>query len=194
MYKSSILFIIVAIWVSFYSIRTTTAETNDEFKLIKTTHGVIRGKVATTLFKQRKYYSFRGIPYARPPVGSLRFKVLSVLWQILFIMPNGDRIKVRSNYRRPSRQNRGLASLTLWNTLHSAYRKNKRTCLIMGLPQTLVQTMYLAPKTVYTWIFLYQVMNKTRQIRNLIISFSIVRRKYSAGEVSGDIRCSRWCI
>ncbi|XP_049774677.1 esterase E4-like [Schistocerca cancellata] len=35
--------------------------------------GALRGKVATT-HSGKKYYSFQGIPYAKPPVGPLRFK------------------------------------------------------------------------------------------------------------------------
>lgn len=45
-----------------------------EYTLVETANGVVRGKVATTLFKQKRYYSFRGIPFAQPPLGPLRFK------------------------------------------------------------------------------------------------------------------------
>lgn len=76
MYTFSIMVIAVAICST--SLRAMNVEVNDEFKLIETSHGVIRGKLEITLFKQRRYFSFRGIPYARPPVGPLRFKVLCV--------------------------------------------------------------------------------------------------------------------
>lgn len=39
---------------------------------------VTQGRVAGTIMKSRdgkSFYAFRGIPYARPPVGDLRFKV-----------------------------------------------------------------------------------------------------------------------
>lgn len=37
--------------------------------------GRIRGKRSSTLFQEKPYYSFRGIPYAQPPIKDLRFKV-----------------------------------------------------------------------------------------------------------------------
>lgn len=37
--------------------------------------GRIRGKRSLTLFQEKPYYSFRGIPYAQPPIKDLRFKV-----------------------------------------------------------------------------------------------------------------------
>ena len=47
-------------------------QSSDTFKLINTPYGVIRGKVDTqTKVPVAKFF---GIPYARPPVGSLRFK------------------------------------------------------------------------------------------------------------------------
>ena len=43
-------------------------------EIVKTTQGTLRGKEATTK-TGFKYYSFKGIPYAKPPIGHLRFKV-----------------------------------------------------------------------------------------------------------------------
>lgn len=37
--------------------------------------GRVRGKRSLTLFHEKPYYSFRGIPYAQPPIKDLRFKV-----------------------------------------------------------------------------------------------------------------------
>ncbi|CAB3229013.1 unnamed protein product [Arctia plantaginis] len=36
--------------------------------------GVLLGRVEKTVFKKEDYFSFRGIPYAEPPTGPLRFK------------------------------------------------------------------------------------------------------------------------
>lgn len=37
--------------------------------------GQIKGKLVKHLYGD-DYYSFQGIPYAKPPIGDLRFKVL----------------------------------------------------------------------------------------------------------------------
>lgn len=47
----------------------------DEIKIIETTSGLVRGKSFSTLFQSKQYYAFKGIPYAEPPINSLRFKV-----------------------------------------------------------------------------------------------------------------------
>lgn len=45
------------------------------FFTIEIEHGRIRGKLNRTLFDGKFFYSFRGIPFAKPPLGELRFKV-----------------------------------------------------------------------------------------------------------------------
>lgn len=40
--------------------------------------GRVRGKRGLTLFREKPYYSFRGIPYAQPPIKDLRFKVSEI--------------------------------------------------------------------------------------------------------------------
>lgn len=47
----------------------------DEFVIVTTFNGNIRGLKHATLYNQYPYYAFKGIPYAKPPLGSLRFKV-----------------------------------------------------------------------------------------------------------------------
>lgn len=41
---------------------------------VMTTKGIVQGKLLSTVGKGVKYSSFLGIPFAQPPVGSLRFK------------------------------------------------------------------------------------------------------------------------
>lgn len=43
--------------------------------IVLTTNGWVRGSRETTQRKQVDFIAFRGIPYAKPPIGELRFKV-----------------------------------------------------------------------------------------------------------------------
>lgn len=45
-------------------------------KLVQTKFGMIRGLVKKNILGG-EYFSFKGIPYAEPPVGKLRFQVCS---------------------------------------------------------------------------------------------------------------------
>lgn len=44
------------------------------YKTVETDYGAVRGILNETLFNQKPYVSYRGIPFAKPPVGELRFK------------------------------------------------------------------------------------------------------------------------
>lgn len=44
-------------------------------KTVQIADGSIRGVRETSLRKQVDFYAFRGIPFAKPPLGELRFKV-----------------------------------------------------------------------------------------------------------------------
>lgn len=63
-----IVWILVVIFVNFI-------ECNNR-KIIETNNGQVRGIQEATLLENINYYSFRGIPYAKPPIDELRFKVL----------------------------------------------------------------------------------------------------------------------
>ncbi|XP_026684754.1 esterase SG1-like [Diaphorina citri] len=43
-------------------------------KVISTSYGKLKGSLKTSKYDATKYFSFQGIPYAKPPVGNLRFK------------------------------------------------------------------------------------------------------------------------
>lgn len=47
----------------------------NETKKVNLKQGVLLGRVEKTVYKKQDYISFRGIPYAEPPTGPLRFKV-----------------------------------------------------------------------------------------------------------------------
>lgn len=53
----------------------STVVSDDINTIVETSCGPVRGKLSETLFDQRPYYAFKGIPYAEPPVNKLRFKV-----------------------------------------------------------------------------------------------------------------------
>lgn len=47
----------------------------DSYKMVTTENGAVRGRLELSFLRKVPYYSFKGIPYAQPPVGELRFKV-----------------------------------------------------------------------------------------------------------------------
>lgn len=47
----------------------------DEYKVVNTEYGLVRGKLNTTFLEAKPYYYFKRIPYAKAPIGELRFKV-----------------------------------------------------------------------------------------------------------------------
>lgn len=48
--------------------------TEDDAPIVETKEGLLRGKFMSTN-NGRKLYAFTSIPYARPPLGELRFQV-----------------------------------------------------------------------------------------------------------------------
>lgn len=66
---SRVPYIILAALVQIFSVFA------NDFPIVHTNLGDIRGNVAKTFLDKRDFYSFRGIRYAQPPVGELRFKV-----------------------------------------------------------------------------------------------------------------------
>lgn len=48
------------------------------YKTILTENGAVRGRLNLTYLHKKSYYAFKGIPYAKPPVGELRFKVCPI--------------------------------------------------------------------------------------------------------------------
>lgn len=47
----------------------------DQYKIVDTDNGKVRGIKSISLLKGDQYYAFKGIPYAQPPLGDRRFKV-----------------------------------------------------------------------------------------------------------------------
>lgn len=45
------------------------------YRTVETKNGAVRGILKKTIFHKKSYFQFMGIPFAKPPVGDLRFKV-----------------------------------------------------------------------------------------------------------------------
>lgn len=53
--------------------------------IVNTPSGSLKGSFLQT-WTNKKFYSFRGVPFAEPPVGNLRFKVLTRTFVFLVIL------------------------------------------------------------------------------------------------------------
>lgn len=75
--REPILRIIFGIFAYLFCHLTNGINVTDDgsFRIVVTEGGLVRGKKMTTIFDAVPYYSFRGIPYAQPPLKELRFKV-----------------------------------------------------------------------------------------------------------------------
>ncbi|XP_031619759.1 esterase B1-like [Contarinia nasturtii] len=67
-------FLNLCAFLYFVSLVTSQSVDDVEYCTIETESGFIRGKENYTLFDSKLYYSFRGIPFAKPPINDLRFK------------------------------------------------------------------------------------------------------------------------
>lgn len=65
---------VILIWITMINAVTVAAQLDDIVE-VEIDSGRILGRHNVTLFKEKPYYSFRGIPYAQPPINDLRFKV-----------------------------------------------------------------------------------------------------------------------
>jgi len=68
-----------------------------ETVIVHTTQGSLRGQKVKTQ-SGATYYSFHAIPYAKPPVGSLRFKVSSLSSVKEIKRDRSVCVKIRRNY------------------------------------------------------------------------------------------------
>lgn len=74
----------VLLWAAFSIVYCAPSSSSIEPPIVRTKSGELIGTHATTLLDQRKFLSFRGIPYAQPPIGSLRFRVsYIIIWMPL---------------------------------------------------------------------------------------------------------------
>lgn len=55
--------------------------------IVAVKQGQLKGTIDTDLDGQ-PFYKFKGIPYAKPPIGPLRFKVCIQFWAFNFFISN----------------------------------------------------------------------------------------------------------
>lgn len=55
---------------------TTTLSDRTRYVTVNTENGELKGSNEFTLLENREFYAFKGIPYAKPTVGALKFKVI----------------------------------------------------------------------------------------------------------------------
>lgn len=70
MWKTFLLYLYLYLMVQFVVLELLVDDTNP---VVETSSGPVRGKQLTTIFLNRTFYSFKGIPYAQPPSYNLRF-------------------------------------------------------------------------------------------------------------------------
>lgn len=75
LFTSIYLCVCVYLVASRHAVGSNEVENDDEFCTIETENGRVHGKQNRTLLEKKPFYSFRGISFAKPPLGHLRFKV-----------------------------------------------------------------------------------------------------------------------
>ena len=68
-------------WILLLLIISGLASSSDV--IVRVEQGLIKGIAVQAVRSNQTYFGFMGIPYAKPPVGNLRFKVGSI--RILYI-------------------------------------------------------------------------------------------------------------
>lgn len=69
--KTILLVLALYMWGVFVTLGVIGVDT----KVVDTKSGPVRGLLEISQRKSVEFYAFRGIPYAKPPVGDLRLKV-----------------------------------------------------------------------------------------------------------------------
>lgn len=69
--------IFIKIWLPIQILATSNfiSGSPEECKTVPTEYGTIRGQLEMSIIDQKPFHAYRGIPYARAPIGDLRFKV-----------------------------------------------------------------------------------------------------------------------
>lgn len=66
---------LIVVFCVILSISIVNGDEGGKYNTVKTKSGPVKGEKQLTTFENKEFYAYKGIPYAKPPVGSLRFKV-----------------------------------------------------------------------------------------------------------------------
>lgn len=79
-------------------------QTDSQYKLVETSNGKVLGQLEKSHFTNTPYVAFKGIPFAKPPIAELRFKVSA--HDLFFRIPIECENPMSDN-RHPNQLNRG---------------------------------------------------------------------------------------
>ncbi|XP_037042859.1 esterase E4-like isoform X1 [Bradysia coprophila] len=67
-------FVAITVLTFATTVLSDDTQSDQQYVTVKTESGEVRGYTEFTLLEKRQYYAFKGIPYAKPTVGPLKFK------------------------------------------------------------------------------------------------------------------------
>lgn len=121
--------LVLALAASIAAIVLTLSEWPDENmhakvdeSLVTTFYGRIQGRNLRTIYNQKPYYAFQGIPYARPPLGELRFKVIASYRIRLFY---GETNEESLNFSHHNEQTIGMESAMPINSEVNVFKRTR---------------------------------------------------------------------
>lgn len=83
-------------------------------RTVQTNYGKVRGLYQTSDLIEKSFYSFRGIPYAKPPINELRFKVRRFLFFASYLLFCCLKLIIEAfNTRHLSRLSHGIQMLSM---------------------------------------------------------------------------------
>lgn len=68
-------FVVITVLAFATTVLSDNTQSDQQYVTVTTENGKVRGSIEFTLLEKRQFYAFKGIPYAKPTVGPLKFKV-----------------------------------------------------------------------------------------------------------------------
>ena len=70
---------VLSVLIVLFTVLYFTGALDANLEIVNTKNGPVQGATLQTIFENKAYIAFRGIPFAEPPIKSLRFKVNKIL-------------------------------------------------------------------------------------------------------------------